>query len=63
MTLMHMQWIDEKAIRSKIAEIGKDVARPESVIEAAAGQVGVDLEDRPERLTPEQFVRLAAALQ
>lgn len=39
-----------------------DVARPEGVFEEAARQAGVDLEDRPERLTPEQFVRLAAAL-
>jgi 16S rRNA (adenine1518-N6/adenine1519-N6)-dimethyltransferase len=40
-----------------------DVARPEAVFVEAAERAGVDLEDRPERLTPEQFLRLAAALQ
>jgi len=40
-----------------------DLTRPEAVVEELAERVGVDLEDRPERLTPEQFVRLAAALQ
>jgi 16S rRNA (adenine1518-N6/adenine1519-N6)-dimethyltransferase len=39
-----------------------DVARPFEVVEAAARASGVALEDRPERLSPEQFVRLAAAL-
>jgi 16S rRNA (adenine1518-N6/adenine1519-N6)-dimethyltransferase len=39
-----------------------DLAAPMDVIEAAAGTSGVSLEDRPERLSPEQFVRLAAAL-
>jgi 16S rRNA (adenine1518-N6/adenine1519-N6)-dimethyltransferase len=39
-----------------------DVARPEGVFEEAARQAGVDLADRPERLSPDQFVRLAAAL-
>jgi 16S rRNA (adenine1518-N6/adenine1519-N6)-dimethyltransferase len=39
-----------------------DVARPFEVVEEAARASGVALEDRPERLSPEQFVRLAAAL-
>jgi 16S rRNA (adenine1518-N6/adenine1519-N6)-dimethyltransferase len=39
-----------------------DVAAPLEAVEAAARASGVDLDDRPERLTPEQFIRLAAAL-
>jgi 16S rRNA (adenine1518-N6/adenine1519-N6)-dimethyltransferase len=39
-----------------------DVARPEEEVEEVAGRLGIDLEDRPERLAPEQFVRLAGAL-
>jgi 16S rRNA (adenine1518-N6/adenine1519-N6)-dimethyltransferase len=39
-----------------------DVARPSEVVEEAARASGVDLEDRPERLSPDQFVRLAGAL-
>ncbi len=39
-----------------------DVARAADVVEEAARVSGVALEDRPERLSPEQFVRLAAAL-
>ena len=54
------QW-RRKQLR-KILRDHPDVARPESVVEEAARQAGFDLEDRPERLTPEQFVRLAAAL-
>jgi 16S rRNA (adenine1518-N6/adenine1519-N6)-dimethyltransferase len=39
-----------------------DVAAPLEVVEAAARATGIDLDDRPERLAPEQFIRLAAAL-
>jgi len=39
-----------------------DIAVPRDVAERAAAVAGVDLEDRPERLTPEQFVSLARAL-
>jgi 16S rRNA (adenine1518-N6/adenine1519-N6)-dimethyltransferase len=39
-----------------------DVAAPPEVVEAAARASGVALDDRPERLTPERFIRLAAAL-
>lgn len=39
-----------------------DVAAPTEVVEAAARASGVALDDRPERLTPEQFVLLATAL-
>lgn len=39
-----------------------DVAVPREVAEAAAAAAGVDLEDRPERLEPDRFARLAAAL-
>ena len=39
-----------------------DLAYPPEIAESAASEAGVDLEDRPERLTPDQFVRLAGAL-
>lgn len=39
-----------------------EVARPAGVFEGAAARAGIDLADRPERLAPEDFVRLAAAL-
>jgi 16S rRNA (adenine1518-N6/adenine1519-N6)-dimethyltransferase len=39
-----------------------DVAAPLEVVEAAARASEVDLGDRPERLAPEQFIRLSAAL-
>lgn len=39
-----------------------DLACPLDVAEAAAERAGVDLSDRPERLSPERFVALAAAL-
>jgi 16S rRNA (adenine1518-N6/adenine1519-N6)-dimethyltransferase len=39
-----------------------DVARSPDVVEESARGSGISLEDRPERLSPEQFVRLAAAL-
>jgi 16S rRNA (adenine1518-N6/adenine1519-N6)-dimethyltransferase len=55
------QW-RRKQLR-KILRDHPDVARPEAVFEEAARRSGVDLDDRPERLSPEQFVLLAAALQ
>lgn len=39
-----------------------DLAVPPEVAETAARASGAALDDRPERLTPEQFIRLAAAL-
>jgi len=39
-----------------------DLGHREEVAERAAAAVGVALDDRPERLSPEDFVRLAAAL-
>ena len=39
-----------------------DLSYPEDVLEAAAAAAGVTSADRPERVTPEQFIRLAAAL-
>jgi 16S rRNA (adenine1518-N6/adenine1519-N6)-dimethyltransferase len=54
------QW-RRKQLR-KILRDHPDVARPPDVVEEVARTVGIDLEDRPERLSPDQFVRLAAAL-
>lgn len=39
-----------------------DLEALRGVAEAAASAAGIDLEDRPERVSPEQFVSLAAAL-
>ncbi|MGE0160106.1 MAG: 16S rRNA (adenine(1518)-N(6)/adenine(1519)-N(6))-dimethyltransferase RsmA [Gemmatimonadales bacterium] len=39
-----------------------DLATPADVMDEAARVAGVALDDRPERLSPEQFIRLAAAL-
>ena len=39
-----------------------DLATPPEAMEEAARASGVALDDRPERLTPAQFIRLAAAL-
>ncbi|HUF76018.1 MAG TPA: 16S rRNA (adenine(1518)-N(6)/adenine(1519)-N(6))-dimethyltransferase RsmA [Longimicrobiales bacterium] len=46
----------------KILRDHPELSYPLEAAEAAATQVGIDLEDRPERVTPEQFVSLAAAL-
>jgi 16S rRNA (adenine1518-N6/adenine1519-N6)-dimethyltransferase len=54
------QW-RRKQLR-KILRDHPDVARPSDVVEEVARTLGIDLEDRPERLSPQQFVRLAAAL-
>lgn len=54
------QW-RRKQLR-KILRDHPDVARPEAEVTAVAERLGLDLDDRPERLAPEQFVRLAAAL-
>ncbi len=54
------QW-RRKQLR-KILRDHPDLATPEAEVEAAAAGVGFDPADRPERLSPEQFVRLAAAL-
>ena len=54
------QW-RRKQLR-KILRDHPDVACPPEAAEATAAGLGIDLEDRPERLTPEQFVALAAAL-
>jgi 16S rRNA (adenine1518-N6/adenine1519-N6)-dimethyltransferase len=54
------QW-RRKQLR-RIVRDHPDLACPQDVAEEAAREVGIDLADRPERLTPEQFVRLAAAL-
>jgi 16S rRNA (adenine1518-N6/adenine1519-N6)-dimethyltransferase len=51
--------------RKQLRKILRDhpyLALPEEVMEAAAAAADVDLADRPERVTPEQFVRLASAL-
>lgn len=54
------QW-RRKQLR-KILRDHPDLARPEAEATAVAERLGLDLEDRPERLSPDQFVRLAAAL-
>lgn len=54
------QW-RRKQLR-KILRDHPDLALPEGAVEATAARLGFDPEDRPERLTPDQFVRLAAAL-
>ena len=54
------QW-RRKQLRKILRDHPELGCAPESA-EAAATQVGIDLEDRPERLTPEEFVGLAAAL-
>jgi 16S rRNA (adenine1518-N6/adenine1519-N6)-dimethyltransferase len=54
------QW-RRKQLR-KILRDHPDLAFSEAEIEAVAGRLGLDPEDRPERLEPEQFIRLAAAL-
>jgi 16S rRNA (adenine1518-N6/adenine1519-N6)-dimethyltransferase len=46
----------------KILRDHPDLACPREVAEAAASAAGIDLGERPERLTPEQFVSLATAL-
>jgi 16S rRNA (adenine1518-N6/adenine1519-N6)-dimethyltransferase len=51
--------------RKQLRRILRDhpaVAAPLEALQAAALASGVSLDDRPERLTPEQFIRLAAAL-
>jgi 16S rRNA (adenine1518-N6/adenine1519-N6)-dimethyltransferase len=51
--------------RKQLRRILRDhpaVAAPLEALQAAAMASGVSLDDRPERLTPEQFIRLAAAL-
>jgi 16S rRNA (adenine1518-N6/adenine1519-N6)-dimethyltransferase len=54
------QW-RRKQLR-KILRDHPDLAYANEVAEAAASVAGVDLDERPERVTPEQFVSLAAAL-
>jgi len=54
------QW-RRKQLR-KILRDHPDLACAEAEIAAVAERLDLDLEDRPERLSPEQFVRLAAAL-
>jgi 16S rRNA (adenine1518-N6/adenine1519-N6)-dimethyltransferase len=54
------QW-RRKQLR-KILRDHPDLACAEAEIAAVAERLNLDLEDRPERLSPEQFVRLAAAL-
>jgi 16S rRNA (adenine1518-N6/adenine1519-N6)-dimethyltransferase len=54
------QWRRKKLRR--ILRDHPDVAAPLEAVEAAARASDVDLDDRPERLAPEQFIRLAAAL-
>jgi 16S rRNA (adenine1518-N6/adenine1519-N6)-dimethyltransferase len=46
----------------KILRDHPDLVYPREAAQAAAAAVGIDLGERPERLTPEQFVRLAASL-
>jgi 16S rRNA (adenine1518-N6/adenine1519-N6)-dimethyltransferase len=46
----------------KILRDHGDLAYEAGVVERAVESVGASLQDRPERLTPEQFVALAAAL-
>jgi 16S rRNA (adenine1518-N6/adenine1519-N6)-dimethyltransferase len=47
----------------KILRDHPDIARAASSVEAAARQAGVRLQDRPERLSPTEFIALSAALQ
>lgn len=54
------QW-RRKQLR-KILRDHPDVASPAEAAAVAGAASGVSLEDRPERVSPEQFVRLAAAL-
>ena len=54
------QW-RRKQLR-KILRDHPDLAYPQEAAEAAASAAGIDLDERPERVTPEQFVTLAAAL-
>jgi 16S rRNA (adenine1518-N6/adenine1519-N6)-dimethyltransferase len=54
------QW-RRKQLR-KILRDHPDVRAPAEAVDAAAAASGVSLEDRPERVSPEQFVLLAAAL-
>jgi 16S rRNA (adenine1518-N6/adenine1519-N6)-dimethyltransferase len=54
------QW-RRKQLR-KILRDHPDVAAPAEAVDAAAAASGVSLEDRPERVAPEEFVRLSAAL-
>ena len=54
------QW-RRKQLR-KILRDHPDLARPEAEVTAVAERLGLDLEDRPERLSPDQFTGLAAAL-
>lgn len=54
------QW-RRKQLR-KILRDHPDLSLPEARVSEAAERAGLDLEDRPERLSPEQFVRLAGAL-
>ncbi|HUP52683.1 MAG TPA: 16S rRNA (adenine(1518)-N(6)/adenine(1519)-N(6))-dimethyltransferase RsmA [Longimicrobiales bacterium] len=54
------QW-RRKQLR-KILRDHPDLAYPREVAEAAATAAAIDLDERPERVTPEQFVTLATAL-
>lgn len=55
------QW-RRKQLR-KLLRDHPDVAVADGEADQVARRLGIDLTDRPERLAPEQFVRLAAALQ
>ena len=46
----------------KILRDHPDLGYPRRVCEEVATEVGIELENRPERLSPEEFVALAAAL-
>jgi len=46
----------------KILRDHPDLALSPEVVEAAAARAGVDLRDRPERLSPERFILLSATL-
>jgi len=54
------QW-RRKQLR-KILRDHPDLACPEAALAVLAERLGLALEDRPERLTPEHFLRLSAAL-
>jgi len=54
------QW-RRKQLR-KILREHPDLALPSDLAQAAASEAGIELSDRPESVTPEQFVHLAAAL-